>query len=29
MYMTVTRKNQKYTYMICDLYRKQETYVEE
>lgn len=27
MYMTVTRKNQKYTYMICDLYRKQETYV--
>lgn len=29
MYMTVTRKNQKYTYMICDLYRKQEAYVEE
>lgn len=29
MYMTVTRKKQKYTYMICDLYRKQETYVEE
>ena len=29
MYMTVTRTNQKYTYMICDLYRKQETYVEE
>lgn len=29
MYMTVTRKNQKYTYMICDLYRKQETYVKE
>ena len=29
MYMTVTRKSQKYTYMICDLYRKQETYVEE
>ena len=29
MYMTVTRKHQKYTYMICDLYRKQETYVEE
>lgn len=29
MYMTVIRKNQKYTYMICDLYRKQETYVEE
>ena len=29
MYMTVTRKNQTYTYMICDLYRKQETYVEE
>ena len=29
MYMTVTRKNQIYTYMICDLYRKQETYVEE
>lgn len=29
MYMTVTRKNQKYIYMICDLYRKQETYVEE
>ena len=29
MYMTVTRKNQKYTYMICDLYRKQETYFEE
>ena len=29
MYMTITRRNQKYTYMICDLYRKQETYVEE
>lgn len=29
MYMTVTRNKQKYTYMICDLYRKQETYVEE
>lgn len=29
MYMTITRANQKYTYMICDLYRKQETYVEE
>ena len=29
MYMTFKRKNQKYTYMICDLYRKQETYVEE
>ena len=29
MYMTVTRKNQKYTYMIRDLYRKQETYAEE
>ena len=29
MYMTITRGQQKYTYMICDLYRKQETYVEE
>lgn len=29
MYMTIIRRNQKYTYMICDLYRKQETYVEE
>lgn len=29
MYMTITRGQQKYTYMICDLYRKQEDYVEE
>lgn len=29
MYMTITREQQKYTYMICDLYRKQEDYVEE
>ena len=29
MYMRVTSKNQKYTYMFCDLYRKQETYVVE
>ena len=28
-YMTITRGQQKYTYMICDLYRKQEDYVEE
>lgn len=29
MYMTITRGQQKYIYMICDLYRKQEDYVEE
>lgn len=29
MYMIITRGQQKYTYMICDLYRKQEDYVEE
>ena len=29
MYMTITRGQQKYTYMICDLYRKQDDYVEE
>lgn len=29
MYMTITRGQQKYTYMICYLYRKQEDYVEE
>ena len=29
MYMTITRGLQRYTYMICDLYRKQEDYVEE
>lgn len=29
MYLTITRGQQKYTYMICDLYRKQEDYVEE
>lgn len=29
MYMTITRGQQKYTYMICDLYRKQEDYVKE
>lgn len=29
MYMTITRGQQKYTYTICDLYRKQEDYVEE
>lgn len=29
MYMTITRGQKKYTYMICDLYRKQEDYVEE
>lgn len=29
IYMTITRGQQKYTYMICDLYRKQEDYVEE
>lgn len=29
VYMTITRGQQKYTYMICDLYRKQEDYVEE
>lgn len=29
MYMTIMRGQQKYTYMICDLYRKQEDYVEE
>lgn len=29
MCMTITRGQQKYTYMICDLYRKQEDYVEE
>ena len=29
MYMTVTRKNNKYTYMIADLYMKKERYEEE
>lgn len=29
MYMTVTRKNNKYTYMIADLYMKKEHYEEE
>ena len=29
MYMTITRGKQKYTYMICDLYRKQEINDEE